>query len=55
MFEPIETITEKEFHREFDTNVLGTIFATQEALESFPQSGGRVIKHQLNRQRKSGP
>jgi 3-oxoacyl-[acyl-carrier protein] reductase len=24
-FDPFEAITEKEFHREFDTNVLGTI------------------------------
>jgi 3-oxoacyl-[acyl-carrier protein] reductase len=42
-FEPFETITEKEFHREFDTNVLGTILATQEALKYFPKSGGSVI------------
>jgi 3-oxoacyl-[acyl-carrier protein] reductase len=42
-FEPFEAITEKEFHREFDTNVLGTILATQEALKYFPRSGGSVI------------
>jgi 3-oxoacyl-[acyl-carrier protein] reductase len=42
-FEPFEAITEREFHREFDTNVLGTILATQEALRYFPRSGGSII------------
>jgi 3-oxoacyl-[acyl-carrier protein] reductase len=42
-FEPFEAITEQEFHREVDTNVLGTILATQEALEYFPPIGGSVI------------
>jgi 3-oxoacyl-[acyl-carrier protein] reductase len=42
-FEPFEDITEKEFHREFDTNVLGAILATQEALKYFPRTGGSVI------------
>jgi len=42
-FEPFEAITEKEFHREFDPNVLGTILATQEALKHFSPSGGSVI------------
>ena len=42
-FKPFEDITEKEFHREFDTNVLGTILATQEALKYFPRTGGSVI------------
>jgi len=40
---PFEDITEKEFHREFDTNVLGTILATQEALKHFPRTGGSII------------
>jgi 3-oxoacyl-[acyl-carrier protein] reductase len=42
-FDPIEAITEKEFHREFDINVLGTILATQEALKYFPKTGGSII------------
>src|SRR6266481_7013828 len=29
-FEPLEAVTENEFHREFNTNVLGLILATQE-------------------------
>jgi len=42
-FDPIEAITEKEFHREFDINVLGTILATQEALNYFPRTGGSIV------------
>jgi len=42
-FNPFEAITEKEFHRHFDINVLGTILATQEALKYFPRSGGSII------------
>lgn len=42
-FEPVEAVTEAEFHREFNTNVLGTILATQEALNHFNGNGGSVI------------
>jgi len=42
-FDPLETVTEKEFHREFDTNVLGTILTIQEALKYFGPHGGSVI------------
>jgi 3-oxoacyl-[acyl-carrier protein] reductase len=42
-FEPLEVITEEEFHREFDINVLGQILAIQEALKHFPASGGSII------------
>jgi 3-oxoacyl-[acyl-carrier protein] reductase len=42
-FEPLEAITEEEFRREFDTNVLGQILTIQEALKHFPASGGSVI------------
>jgi 3-oxoacyl-[acyl-carrier protein] reductase len=42
-FEPLEEVTEKEFHREFDTNVLGMILATQEAVKHFGPKGGSVI------------
>ena len=36
-------MTEEEFHRQFNTNVLGLILATQEALKYFPTKGGSVI------------
>ncbi len=42
-FHPLEAITETEFHREFDINVLGTILVTQEALKYFPGTGGSII------------
>jgi len=42
-FEPLEAVTEEEFHRQFNTNVLGTILATQEALQHFNGDGGSVI------------
>ncbi|MGC4102948.1 SDR family NAD(P)-dependent oxidoreductase [Ferruginibacter sp.] len=42
-FDPLEAITEEEFHRQFNTNVLGTILATQEAVKHFNGNGGSVI------------
>jgi 3-oxoacyl-[acyl-carrier protein] reductase len=42
-WDPIENITEQEFHREFNINVLGTILAIQEALKYFPGTGGSII------------
>ena len=42
-FGPFESVTEKDFHRHFDTNVLGAILATQEAVKAFDGSGGSVI------------
>ncbi len=42
-FAPLEEITEEEFHREFNTNVLGLLLATQEALKHFGAKGGSVI------------
>ncbi|HEV3148645.1 MAG TPA: glucose 1-dehydrogenase [Chthoniobacterales bacterium] len=42
-FKPLEEITESEFHREFNTNVLGMMLATQEALKHFGPEGGSII------------
>ena len=42
-FAPLEEVTENEFHREFNTNVLGLILATQEAVKHFGSEGGGVI------------
>jgi 3-oxoacyl-[acyl-carrier protein] reductase len=42
-FAPLEEITEDHFHKLFDLNVLGLIFATQEAVKLFGTSGGSVI------------
>ncbi len=40
---PIEQVTEEQFHRQFNTNVLGLILATQEAVKHFGTEGGNVI------------
>lgn len=42
-FQPLENVTEQEFHREFNTNVLGLILATREAVKYFGPEGGSVI------------
>jgi 3-oxoacyl-[acyl-carrier protein] reductase len=42
-FVPLEEVTEPQFHRMFDTNVLGMILATQEALKHFNADGGSII------------
>jgi 3-oxoacyl-[acyl-carrier protein] reductase len=42
-FQPLEAVTEEEFHRQFDTNVLGTLLATREAIATFDSAGGSVI------------
>src|SRR5947209_14977721 len=43
-FEPLEAVTEDGFHRLFNTNVLGLILATQEAVKHIGSEGGSVIK-----------
>ncbi|HET9839933.1 MAG TPA: glucose 1-dehydrogenase [Candidatus Angelobacter sp.] len=40
---PLEEVTEEEFHRVFNTNVLGLIQATREAVKYFGPKGGSVI------------
>ncbi len=43
-FGPLESITETEFHRQYNTNVLGTLLATQEAVKLFGAKGGSIVK-----------
>ena len=42
-FGRIEDVTEPEFRRQFDTNVLGVLLATQQAVAHFGDRGGKVI------------
>src|SRR5216117_2829996 len=42
-FAPLEQVTESEFHREFNINVLGLILATKAAVKHFGSEGGSVI------------
>jgi 3-oxoacyl-[acyl-carrier protein] reductase len=40
---PLEEVTEEDFHRHFNINVLGLLLATQEAAKLFGDKGGSVI------------
>lgn len=42
-FDLLESVSANEFHREFDTNVLGPLLVTQEAVKHFGDQGGSVI------------
>ena len=42
-FAPLEAITEEQFHKQFNINVLGLILSTQEAVKHFGPEGGSVI------------
>lgn len=40
---PLDNFTEDEFHREFDTNVLGPLMVIRESLGHFGSNGGSII------------
>jgi 3-oxoacyl-[acyl-carrier protein] reductase len=40
---PLEEVTEEDFHRHFNINVLGLLLATKEAAKLFGDAGGSVI------------
>jgi 3-oxoacyl-[acyl-carrier protein] reductase len=42
-FQSVEDITVEEFQRQYNTNVLGPILATQQAVKCFSASGGSII------------
>lgn len=42
-FAPLDAITEEDFHRHFNTNVLGLLLASQEAARQFGPDGGSII------------
>ena len=42
-FIPIGEVTEEEYHRQFDTNVLGVLLASKAAANQFGPDGGSVI------------
>ncbi len=42
-FAPIEQVTESDFYRQYNTNVLGPVLAVQQALKHFGPAGGSVI------------
>lgn len=42
-FVPLESVTPEHYHKMFDTNVLGLILTTQEAVKRFGTRGGSII------------
>jgi 3-oxoacyl-[acyl-carrier protein] reductase len=42
-FSPLEGISAEHFHKQFDLNVLGVLWATQEAVKHFGPSGGNIV------------
>jgi 3-oxoacyl-[acyl-carrier protein] reductase len=42
-FAPLENVTAEHFHKQFDLNVLGLIFASQEAVKHFGPTGGSIV------------
>ena len=42
-FAPLENITEEQFHKQFNVNVLGLILASQSAAKMFDSTGGCII------------
>jgi 3-oxoacyl-[acyl-carrier protein] reductase len=42
-FSPIEEVTEEHYHRIFNTNVLGLLLTTKEAVKHFNGDGGSII------------
>lgn len=42
-FNTIEEVTEEEFHRQFNTNVLGVLLSSREAVKHFDAKGGNII------------
>jgi 3-oxoacyl-[acyl-carrier protein] reductase len=42
-FAPLEAVTAEHFHRQFDVNVLGLLWTTQEAAKQFGPEGGSVV------------
>lgn len=42
-FSPLENITAEHFHKQFNLNVLGLLFASQEAVKLFGDGGGSIV------------
>jgi len=42
-FSPLEDVTEEQFHKHFDVNVLGLVLASKEAAKYFDPAGGSII------------
>jgi len=54
-FQPFAEATEEEFHRQFNTNVLGPLLAIKEAAGYFGPAGGSIINISSNVARSPNP
>jgi 3-oxoacyl-[acyl-carrier protein] reductase len=54
-FGPLKSVTETEFHRQYNTNLLGTLLAMQEAVKLFGEKGGSIINIGTAGTRNPGP
>ena len=54
-FETLEALSADEFHRQFDTNVLGALLMIREGLAHFPAAGASVINVSSIASANSGP
>lgn len=42
-FAPLDSVTEEQFHKQFDLNVLGLVLASKEAANYFGPEGGSIV------------
>jgi len=42
-FQPLEAVTEAEFHRQFNINVLGSLLVAQQAAKHIGEDGGAIV------------
>lgn len=42
-FAPLDSVTEEQFHKQFDLNVLGLVLASKEAANYFGTEGGSIV------------
>jgi 3-oxoacyl-[acyl-carrier protein] reductase len=42
-FAPLDSVTEEQFHKQFDLNVLGLVLASKEAANYFGSEGGSIV------------
>ena len=42
-FAPLDSVTEEQFHKQFDVNVLGLVLASKEAANYFGPEGGSIV------------
>ena len=54
-FDPLESVTETEFHRQYNTNVLGSLLAMQEAVKLFGEKDSSILNIGTAGTRNLGP